>query len=339
VPDIALDAHAVMLPVTTSTVVQPWLDDLLNHGTQALILGETRDEYVARSMSADRQGRESASELGEFTTKLRGVTHRPLLIAVDQEPWGIARLHGLVPPFPAPEHLQGMGDDEIEAFAYAVAAAARRMGITMFLAPVLDVLSGPNPWLEGRTLRLDHEEVARIAAAFVRGVQSAGVVTVAKHFPGFPHLPVDPVEAKTEVPTGASTTADLKPFRAAIEAGTGAVMTGPAIVESVDPNEPASTSRPMIQKLRDELGFAGLVISDDLDIPATTRGRSLGETAIASVDAGADLLLLGGDHVVIVVEALTTQAQTEAAFRARLSEAAERVRALAHDMRDAGVDV
>jgi beta-N-acetylhexosaminidase len=330
VPDIVHDAHAVMLPVTTSTVVEPWLDDLLSHGTQALILGETRDEYVSRSMSIERQRRESASELGDLTAQLRGSAQTPLLIAVDQEPWGIARLHGLVPSFPGPEHVQSLNDDEIEACAHAVAVAARRMGITMFLAPVLDVLSGPNPWLDGRTLRLGHSEVARVAAAFVRGVQSAGVVTAAKHFPGFPHLPVDPVDAESEVPSGASTTADLEPFRAAIEAGTSAVMTGPSIVDFVDPSEPASTSRPTIDKLRVELGFTGLIISDDLDIPATTRGRTLNETAVASVDAGTDLLLLGGgDHLTTVVDTLTAQAQADAAFRARLSEAAERVRSLA----------
>jgi beta-N-acetylhexosaminidase len=318
------DAHAVLLPVVGELAVAPWLRDLLRSGTRSVLLGETRAEYVARTMAPDRRAGESATDFTTFVTDVHDGLDEPVLVAVDQEPWGITRLHDLVPAFPAGDVLDGLPDEEIAAAGAAVATAARGLGVNMFLSPVLDVLSGANPWLTGRTLRFGPDEVGRIGAAFVTGVQSAGVLAVAKHFPGHPELALDPALHDTTV----SGTPDLDPFHRVVKAGVRAIMVGPVVVVGIDPHEPASTSATTVRLLREDLGFTGVIVSDDLDTPSTTRGRPLLDTAMAALDAGVDLLLVpGGPHLAELADRIATRAQTDTPFSARLAEAAGRVRA------------
>ncbi|WP_206790330.1 glycoside hydrolase family 3 protein [Amycolatopsis sp. MtRt-6] len=329
------DAHAVLLPVAGELTAELWLRDLVRRGTRAVLIGETRDEYVAQAMTSERRAGESAADFAAFVAELDAVAAEPLVFAVDQEPWGIARLHDLVPAFPDAGTLAGLPGEEIAAAAAAVARAARALGVTVFLSPVLDVLSGENPWLTGRTLPFGHDEAGRIGAAFVTGVQSAGVLAVAKHFPGHPELALDPAEHDTAVDK--SVPVNLEPFRRVVAAGVGAVMTGPVVVPSIDPAEPASTSAATVELLRRELGFTGLVVSDDLDTPATTRGRSELETVMAALDAGADLLLLpGGPGLAGIAARIAGRAHTDERFAARLAEAAARVRRAAGGGRDRG---
>ncbi|WP_406230476.1 glycoside hydrolase family 3 N-terminal domain-containing protein [Nocardia sp. NBC_01009] len=321
------DAHAVLLPVVSDFEVDPWLRRLLEQGTRSVLVGESRDEYVARAMSADRHDGESVETFTAFAADVERSTDGLPLLAVDQEPWGIARLHGLVPVFPDKDELANLSDEEISAAAAAVGAAARRLGVNVFLSPVLDVLSGANPWLQGRTLDYGHEQVGRIAAAFVTGVQGAGVMAVAKHFPGHPELADDPALRDTVLDNQHTVDADLLPFGKVIAAGVRAIMTGPVVVNAIDPDEPASTSAKTVGILRRDLGFQGLIVTDDLDTPSTTRGRSLRDTVLASLEAGADLLLLpGGPELIEIAHDIARQAQLDPAFGIRLAEAAERVR-------------
>jgi beta-N-acetylhexosaminidase len=323
--------------VATDLQIEPWLKGLLGSGTMSVLIAETREEYVARAMTDERRHTETAADIARFTKQVRDEVGGAAVLALDQEPWGIQRLHDLVPAFPAPSELVTMTESDIVEAAAAVAAQARRLGVTMFLSPVLDVLTGPNPWLHGRTLELDHEDVGRIAAAFVRGVQRAGVVAVAKHFPGYPALPEDPALHDAVVGTDQSAESDLEPFIRVIRGGVRAVMTGPAIVQSVDPDHPSSTSARTIALLRAQLGFAGLVVSDDLDAPSTTKGRSLAETAVASLLAGADLLLVpGGPHLEEVVAAVRGRAATDGHFASRLADASARVRSVAAQTEEPG---
>ena len=325
---IRRDAHTVLLPVAGDLTVPPWLRNLLQAGTRTVVMGESRAEYVARRMTPERRRAESPEVVRAFGAAVVDVAGEPVRIAVDQEPWGITRLHDLVPAFPQAQVLAEMSDDDIDGAAAAVAEAALLVGVDMFLSPVLDVLTGANPWLEGRTLRADHAEVGRIAAAFVRGVQSAGVTAVAKHFPGHPVVEKDPAEhAESRLIAEHSVDEAFAPFRRVIDAGVCAVMTGPVIVDAVDPNEPASTSRLTVDKLRNALGFDGLVVSDDLDTPATILGRPLLTTVLASLEAGVDLLLLpGGPELPELAEQIAEHARGSRTFEVRLAEAAGRVR-------------
>ena len=327
--ELERDAHTVMFPAFDLPEGKPWLLDLLRRGTVAVIIGESRGEYTSRSMSSARRSKESPHTLMELTGALRAKASRPILIAVDQEPWGIQRLHALVPAFPSGADLLRMPNNEIICAARTLARAARKLGVSAFLSPVLDKLCGENTWLEGRTLEADHDEIARIAASFVVGIQQAGVLAIAKHFPGFPRLNADPALHDTRVQAADWDVKSLVPFREVVAAGAVAMMIGPAIVTSIDPAEPASTSGVTVRMLRENLGFAGVVVSDDLDAPATLRGRSVESTALASLLAGADLLLVpGGPHVRDVAEALVSAAVSDSSVAFRLSTAARRVRSL-----------
>jgi beta-N-acetylhexosaminidase len=329
VSDLQRDAHAVLFPAFDLPFGQECLTDLLRSGTVALIVGEKREEYVSRSMSEARRKAENPDNFVELTATLRSDTDGPVLIAVDQEPWGIQRLHSMVPEFPSPTTLPDLTSDEIVSAACELASAALKLGVNAFLSPVLDKLCGGNPWLEGRTLDLDHDEIARIAVSFVVGIQQAGVLAVPKHFPGFPRLDQDPAVHDTRVISGDWDARSLIPFREVAAAGAAAMMIGPAIVTDVDADEPATTSRLTVQKLRDELGFTGVVVSDDLDAPATARDRSVEETAVASLMAGADLLLIPGrPEVSRVAQHLAAVAVADPSVEARLRAAAGRVRAL-----------
>jgi beta-N-acetylhexosaminidase len=327
VTDREQDAHAVLLPVAGQLTVAPWLDDLVKRGTRAVLIGETRGEYVAREMTAERRAGESDTDFVEFVAAVEARADEAILFAVDQEPWGISRLHGLVPAFPGRDALSGLSDEEIGDAAAAIARAARALGMNMFLSPVLDVLSGPNPWLEGRTLPMSHEQVGRIASAFVTGVQSAGVTAVAKHFPGHPKLDLDPALHDTTLESPYSKALALSPFRDVVTAGVRAIMTGPVVINAIDPTQPASTSAETVRLLRRELGFQGMLVSDDLDTPSTTRGRPLLDTVMAALDAGLDLLLLpGGPELADIAARVAGRAEDDSRFAARLASAADRVR-------------
>jgi beta-N-acetylhexosaminidase len=324
------DAYAVLLPAVAGADVEASFGPFLRNGGKAILLGETRDEYVARRMSPQRLSRETPRELCQELANARS-KYGPIIVAVDQEIGGIQRLEGLVPHLPTSSSAATMAATEIEDACFACAKGARQLGINMFLAPILDVVTGSNPWLAGRTLGSDAEVVGRIGAEYVRGVQRGGVAAVAKHFPGYSDLTHDP--ALTEV-TLCVTERRLwelaAPFRQSIAAGVRAIMMGPAPVSAVDECNSASTSPKLIQLLKKHFAFAGLIITDDIDAPATLRGRALDEVAISALAAGADLLLLShGSHLPELCERIVSAVSSGKLARARLAEAASRVRSLA----------
>lgn len=326
-----VDAYAVLLPAHDGFDVPGWLESALRAGLVSVLIGETRDEYVARVMTDERRSREHADDFTTFTTRLRETAARPVIVAVDQEPWGVRRLHDLVPALP--------GDlSDVDSFgrvSQQVAIAARAMGVTMFLAPVLDRLTGTNAWLDGRTLDESPEGIAALGEAFVRATQAGGVAAVVKHFPGFPAVTADPALHPAVVPSGDWDETQLLPFRRAVAAGVTAVMTGPAPVQDVDADTPASTSAKTTRLLREDLGFDGLIISDDLDAPATAQHRSVPQTAVDALTAGVELLLLaGGEQVAEVAEALASAADADPGVRTRLARAAHHVRAVAQQLHD-----
>lgn len=324
------DAYAVLLPAFAGLELSESVLRYLDKGGVSLLFGENREEYVARSMTVARRSSETAEVFHATVDQARQRARVPLLIAIDQELGGIERLHDLVPSLPSAAQALDLQSSEIAACSYTVARAARSLGVNLFLAPIVDVVTGENPWLKGRHLGSDEREVSRIACAFVRGVQEAGVAATAKHFPGHPVTKLDPALHEAVV---AASMQDLKPtldvFRDLIEGGVKAIMAGPALVPAIDPEQPASTSRRTLAFLREELGFQGLIISDDLDAPGILRGRSIAEVAVASIAAGADLLLLSSEAGLDdIAQAIVDAVHKGTIEVERLSDAANRVRAL-----------
>jgi len=326
--DLLSAAHAVFLPAFDHWDFDHVMAPFLQAGGCSILVGESRTEYVQRRMSDARRSAESGSSFRDSLDRLRARTEK-LIVAVDEELGGIRRLEGLVPDLPTLAAAQGMADAEIEARCLENAASARALGVTMYLAPIVDVVDGENPWLQGRTLGRDIDQVARIGAAFVRGVQRGGIAATTKHFPGFNHMDADP--ALTDVTLGTALDrlrTNAKPFAAAIAAGTKAIMVGPAPVGALDRTNAACVSPAVIGMLRSEFGFTGLIVSDDLDAPATLRGRSLLDVAIGSLEAGADLLLVaGGPSLGALCQGVASAAAAGRLSPDRLIASAERVRA------------
>ncbi|MCQ4633601.1 glycoside hydrolase family 3 protein [Shinella sp. CPCC 100929] len=321
------DARAILLPAFDTLDVLDVMVPFLEKGGCSILIGETRAEYVARAMSAERLAGETPAVFQARIAELKSVTPH-LIVAVDQELGGIQRLTGLVPPLPSLDEAHALDDASLAERCRITASAARELGVSMFLAPIADVIDGQNPWLRGRTMASYPEAVARLVSAFVTGVQSAGITAVTKHFPGFNDLAGDPALVDVSLLTPRERILhNALPFRAAIEAGIKAIMTGPAPVAAFDGQNAASTSPAVMAMLRDDFGFGGLIVSDDLDAPATMRGRSLLETAISSVNAGADLLLVGGGpHLDALCDGIAAAARSGRISLGRLSEAAAGVR-------------
>ena len=329
---IAEDVHAILLPAFAGTELSDAVKGCLDRGGVSILLGETREEYVARRMLDERRASETSETIHRVTADAKRRSGR-LIAAVDQEMGGTCRLHDLVPAFPDTADLPSTHPDEIEAIAFRVGQAAAGMGVNGFLAPVLDCVTGRNPWLQGRTFSTDPGIVGELSSAFVRGVQRAGVAATAKHFPGFHDIALDPaIEAEAMVVDPADAfEAGFGPFRAVIAGNVEMIMIGPAIVTAFDADWPALRSKPIVDRLRTGFGFQGVVMADGLDAAATRRGDAVEQVAIDAVNAGCDLLLVGdaSDQIARVAEALVTAAENGMVSADSIARSADKIRALA----------
>jgi beta-N-acetylhexosaminidase len=236
------------------------------------------------------------------------LTHHgtPLFLAVDQEGGRVARLREPFTVFPGNEGISNDPDPLSRAveFARVTAKEMQLVGLNMDFAPVLDVLGRvAEKHLEGRTFGNDSERVARLGRTIVKTLQENGIMATGKHFPGLgkatldPHLqlPIISLEGKEILDN------ELLPFRAAIEEGVCAVMTSHAVYPALDPVNPATLSKKILTGLlRMSLGFNGLIVSDDLEMGAICKKWGVAEAAMASFEAGADILLICKDQEAVV---------------------------------------
>jgi len=271
-----------------------------------------------------------------LTEAIRSVAPRAV-VAVDEEGGDVTRLHASTGSPVLGHAALGVVDDVdlTRRTAAMIGAELAAAGITLDLGPVADVNSNPdNPVIGVRSFGSDAALVARHVAAYVEGLHAAGIAACAKHFPGHgdtyedSHLALPRVTATVDELMAR----ELVPFRAAVDAGVDAVMTSHLVVGAVD-DRPATLSAPVLQLLRDDLGFGGLVVSDALDMAGASAGRGIPAAAVAALQAGCDLLCLGADKDASLVRAV--QAALVAAIRSgelagsRLEEAASRVTGLA----------
>jgi beta-N-acetylhexosaminidase len=234
----------------------------------------------------------------QTTAKEAGVL--PLFISIDQEGGLVCRLTQGVTVFPGNMALGATGSDTLAASsAEVMARELRALGITMNFAPVVDVNSNPaNPVIGIRSFGSSPEEVARLGRASIAPYRQAGVVCTAKHFPGHGDTDVDSHVGLPIVNHDRSRleAIELYPFRAMVRGGVPAVMTAHVVVPALDPSGlPATLSAPILDILRKEIGFSGLIITDSMGMGAIVQGWGLEEAAILSFLAGADILLYGAD--------------------------------------------
>lgn len=217
----------------------------------------------------------------------------PLLVTFDGE-WGLSMRLKNTPEFPKNRVLGCIRDDSlIYLYGKEVARELREIGVHVNFAPVADVDSNPyNPVINVRSFGSNPREVARKVVSYVRGLEDGGVLAVCKHFPGHGDTEVDSHLALPVLQFNRSRldSIELFPFKEAIKAGVGGVMVGHLKVPEID-DKPASISEGVImQTLRKELGFQGLVFTDALEMKGISNQTS--DVSAQALMAGNDLLLV-----------------------------------------------
>ena len=323
-------ANQGRLPELAATVLQPGF------------VGTTAPDWVCRWLGAGLGGvalfaRNVASpgQVAALTAQLRA--ERPdVIVAIDEEAGDVTRLewrHGSSRP--GNLALGAIDDVELtEAIAGELGADLASAGITLDYAPDADVNSNPaNPVIGVRAFGAEPGLVARHSAAFVRGVQGAGVAACAKHFPGHGDTSIDshldlPVIGRDRAQLAA---VELAPFRAVIAEGVQAVMTGHLLIPAYDPDLPATLSRRVLTDLlRHDLGFDGLIVTDGIEMQGVRRAYGLEGAAVRALAAGADAICVGGGHAdedtaIRLRDAIVAAVRAGELSEERLQDAAARV--------------
>ncbi|MFJ3303010.1 glycoside hydrolase family 3 protein [Streptomyces sp. NPDC086549] len=319
------DALTVLQPGFTGTTAPDWLLRRLGEGLASVGL-------FGRNIASPEQ-------LARLTAQLR-VEREDVLVAVDEEGGDVTRLEVRTgSSFPG-NHALGAVDD-VELTREVALELGRRLaacGVNLNWAPSADVNSNPaNPVIGVRSFGADTDLVARHTAAYVTGLQSAGVAACTKHFPGHGDTAIDSHHALPRIEADAAVLAsrELAPFRAAIAAGTRAVMSAHILVPALDPDRPATLShRVLTELLRGELGYDGLIVTDGMEMQAIAATYGIERGSVLAIAAGADAICVGGgladaETVRRLRDALVTAVRSGELPEERLVDAAERVRGLA----------
>jgi beta-N-acetylhexosaminidase len=298
------------------------LEALVDDGVAGVIL-------FARNLS-------SPAQAAGLVAALKRRAGRPFLAAVDQEGGRVARLRG--GPFTAlpPMRELGLGGDAalVERVGRLLAFELRALGFDLDFAPVLDVDTNPhNPVIGDRSFHADPAEVARLGVALGRGLEAGGVASCGKHFPGHGDTSVDSHLELPSLPHGLQRLreVELVPFAAYARAGLASVMTAHVVFEALEPGLPATMSRAaLFGLLRGELGFEGVIVSDDLEMKAISAHLGVERAAVQGLLAGVDLFLVC-HHASVqrrVIEALAHAVETGQVPRQALEAARARVEGL-----------
>jgi beta-N-acetylhexosaminidase len=244
----------------------------------------------AYNMKSEGQTESLVYQLQELSTRTK--PEIPLFVAVDQEGGDIASAPWVAPEPAAAAVGRSKDPDEARLIAARMGRQLLKAGINTDFAPVVD--TGYGAAIGNRSFGEDPELVARMGVAAVRGFEEAGVVSAAKHYPN--HGPATS-DSHVSLPVirhddKQLENRDLPPFAAAIDAGVPMVMVGHLVYPAIDPGRPASLSKDAINKLRGDLGFEGVVVTDDLAMAGATGEGTVADAAVKAVGAGADLLVI-----------------------------------------------
>jgi len=238
----------------------------------------------------------SVSQMTEAITVLREAGDLPLRMMIDEEGGRVRRLPESVSPMPA---ISTYGESKNAAAAAAdyamVCRTLAKMGIDTLLAPVADVRTKHNQWLADRTYSDNPHRVADFTTQVVRAIGQTPLASCAKHFPGLGGVSDDLHHKQFIVKDSVQQIEerDLVPFHAAVNAGVEMIMVSHAIYQTLDPTRPAVFSPLIIDRLlRKQLGFSGIVLSDDLAMAAISGSIPIEKAIEQALLAGCDLLLI-----------------------------------------------
>ncbi|WP_406317848.1 glycoside hydrolase family 3 protein [Streptosporangium sp. NBC_01639] len=324
-PELLRLADTVVLPGFEGKAPPDWLRRRLADGLTGVVL-------FSRNIAGP-------SQVADLTAALRAENPQ-VLVGIDEESGEVTRLEAVAGSTRPGSYALGVVDDPelTEGIARDLGRDLAMAGVNLDFAPSADVNSNPdNPVIGLRSFGADPELVARHTAAWIRGLQSAGVAACAKHFPGHGDTSVDSHHGVPLVAAGVEELHEvaLRPFRAAIAEGVRTVMTGHLLVPAYDAVLPATLSgRVLHDLLRVELGFEGVIVTDGIEMTAVSGPYGIGGASALAVAGGADAICVGGEHADEHTATEVRDAIVDAVIEGRLPEerladAAGRVRELA----------
>jgi beta-N-acetylhexosaminidase len=309
-------------------------------------VGGTEPDYYIEKMVRERNiggvlllahNMQSEEQTKSLTAALQGLATStgpsiPLLVAVDHEggevqhaPWVSAQ--------PSTAEVGERGDPgEARRISEEIGRALLQGGVNTDLAPVVDTGSGAA--IGSRSYGADPALVARMGTASIEGFERAGIVSAAKHFPNHGPTLADSHVAGPTVDHDMRTIleSDVQPFRAAVEAGVPMVMLGHLVYPALDPEMPASLSPAAVGLLRGELGFEGVIVTDDLVMEGARRDGTTAEAAVEATKAGADLLMVSGppEEQAAAYDAVLSAVESGEIPRERIDASVERITNIKH---------
>ena len=236
---------------------------------------------------------ESPEQLINLTNAIHALKNPPLMIAVDHEGGRVQRFKDGFTPLPA---MRDIADNAMaEKIGFIMGSELRAAGINCSFAPVLDIDAGISDVIGNRSFSADPRIIIEKSLKLMAGMHKAGIIAVGKHFPGHGHVAAD---SHTDIPIDTRSLeqikqCDLIPFEALIKAGIDGIMPAHVIYDEIDPNPAGFSTFWLHTILRQQLGFKGIIFSDDLCmIGASPMGKSITERAIKAKQAGCDMLLV-----------------------------------------------
>ncbi len=275
-----------------------------------------------------------------LTNQYQQLAQTPLMVTIDGE-WGLGMRLDSVKKFPYQLTLGAMNDEGlVYRMGLAVGQQCKRLGIHVNYAPVVDVNNNPNnPVIGYRSFGEDKEKVSRFGIAYMKGMQDAGILACAKHFPG--HGDVD-VDSHYDLPRILKSrpqldTMELVPFRALFNAGIGSVMVAHLSIPAIDTGQNVATSiskKNVTDLLRGDLNYQGLVFTDALEMKGVAKYFPGGTISVEAILAGNDMLCLPAD----VKESIERIQQAIQAGRIQQSDLDGRVRKVLAAKYDLGLN-
>lgn len=300
---------------------------------------EFAEEYKFGTVILFGKNITSAEQLVNLTNSIKSTAGDiPYIIGMDEEGGLVTRLPDDVLSMPSALTIAGSEDTEYCYNAgYQIGTQITSFGLHTGFSPVLDIWSNPdNTVIGNRAYGKTSDDVCKYGIADMLGLKATGAIPVAKHFPGHGDIETDshyglPLVTKTKEELWQS---ELLPFKSAIENGVPMIMVAHILCTELDENYPASMSKNIITDLlRDEMGFEGVVITDDLTMGAISESYSFGDAAVLSINAGCDILSIcfGEDNVKQAVKAIKEAVENGVITEERIDESVRRILKLKED--------
>lgn len=300
---------------------------------------EFAEEYKFGTVILFGKNITNAEQLVNLTNSIKSTAGDiPYIIGMDEEGGLVTRLPDDVLSMPSALTIAGSEDTEYCYNAgYQIGTQITSFGLHTGFSPVLDIWSNPdNTVIGNRAYGKTSDDVCKYGIADMLGLKATGAIPVAKHFPGHGDTETDshyglPLVTKSKEELWQS---ELLPFKSAIENGVPMIMAAHILCTELDENYPASMSKNIITDLlRDEMGFEGVVITDDLTMGAISESYSFGDAAVLSINAGCDILSIcfGEDNVKQAVKAIKEAVENGVITEERIDESVRRILKLKED--------